>query len=464
MGIGTLIYQKSPHICRTLLLNAYALSLNLERYGKKFELLMEEFERNEKLSRAELEEYQREKFKILIRHAYENVPYYRDVMNDLRLIPGDFKNLNDLPKFPILTREDVKLHNTRLQAVNVPKYKIRHGHTSGTTGSPLGFLWDTSVCVAHHVADWRQKRWAGFGYGEPFVSLQGRQIVPAEREKPPFWVMNHVHNQLFMSSFHLKDEYLWAYIDKIQEFKPRGVEGYPSSIYVLARFLKKNNAYCPVPAVLTSSETLLPLQRELIEERFQCKVFDFYGMAERVVYGTECSFHGGKHLNMDYGITEIVDTDGNVLSGGCFGTIVATGLWNYAMPLIRYKTSDTSAIHSTTCSCGREFPLMDQVTTKAEDLITLEDGRMIPSSILTHPFKPLDNVVKSQIIQTSLNCIEVYIVKGGNYSDNDTDVLMKGLIERLGESINININFVNDIPNDKSGKFRWVISKVNGLY
>lgn len=464
MGIGTLLYRKSPHICRTLLLNAYALSLNLERYGKKFELLAEEFERNEKLSRGELEEYQREKFKSLIRHAYENVPYYRDVMNDLRLVPEDFKDLTDLQKLPILTRDDVKRHNTRLQALNVPKYKVRHGHTSGTTGSPLGFLWDTSVCVIHHVADWRQKRWAGFGYGEPFVSIQGRQIVPADRSKPPFWVMNHVHNQLFMSSFHLKDEYLGSYVEKIQQFMPRGVEGYPSSIYVLARYLKKNNAYCPVPAVLTSSETLLPLQRELIEERFQCQVYDFYGMAERVVYASECKFHTGKHLNMDYGITEIIDSDDRVMPDGCFGTIVATGLWNFAMPLIRYKTSDASAIHSTTCSCGREFPLMDQVTTKAEDLIVLKDGRMIPSSILTHPFKPMDNVVKSQIVQNNYDKVDINIVKGRNYTEADTQLLMSGLRERLGEDVSIKINYVEDIPNDKSGKFRWVISKVEKLY
>lgn len=464
MTIGTFLYQKSPNLGRTILLNIYALSLNLERYGKKFELLMEEFERNEKLSRTELEEYQREKFLVLIRHAYEHVSYYHDVMDELRLVPSDFKDLKDISKLPVLTRDDVKLHNKRLQADNIPKYKIRHGHTSGTTGSPLGFLWDTTVCVAHHAADWRQKRWAGFTFGEPFVSLQGRQIVPSGINKPPFWIMNHIHNQLLMSSFHLKDEYLGAFINKIQQFKPKGVEGYPSSIYVLARYLKKNNMYCPVPAVLTSSETLLPLQRELIEERFQCQVYDFYGMAERVVYASECEYHSGKHLNMDYGITEIIDKNGEVMPEGSFGTIVATGLWNFAMPLIRYKTSDATAITTTKCQCGRDFPLMDQVTTKAEDIVVLADGRMIPSSILTHPFKPMDNILKSQIIQNTVNSLDVNIIKNSNYTEHDTLRLIDGLKERVGSDMKISVNFVNDLPNDKSGKFRWVISKVGKLY
>ncbi|NTW73016.1 MAG: phenylacetate--CoA ligase family protein [Eubacteriaceae bacterium] len=460
MGLSSLIYQHSPNWVRTVMLNIFAYSLNVERYGKKFEMLLNEFERNENLSRAELEEYQREKLLIMISHVYEHVPYYRAVMDGLKLCPKDFNDLTDIQKLPILRREDVKSNYAQLQADNIPRYNIRHGHTSGTTGSPLRFLWDISVCVAHHAADWRQKQWAGFRFGEPFVSLQGRQIVPFQRSKQPFWVMNHIHNQLFMSSFHLKDEFMGAYIEKIKQFRPKGVEGYPSSLYILARYLKKNNMFCPVPAVLTSSETLLPIQRELIEDRFQCKVYDFYGMSERTIFATECKFHSGKHLNLDYGITEVVDKDNNVLRDGDFGTIVATSLWNFAMPLIRYKTSDASFILLDKCPCGSSFPLMNQVTTKQEDIIILTDGKMVPSSILTHPFKPLDNILKSQIIQNTMNSVCIKIVKGDRYTVRDEAELLKGIQERLGDSVDINIKYVRDIPNDKSGKFRWVISKV----
>lgn len=460
MGLSKLLYDKSPHLLRTAFLNVYAYSLNFERYGRDFERLMDEFARNEQLSRGELEEYQREKLVALIHHAYEHVPYYHNVMKGLKLVPSDFKGLEDLPKLPVLTREDVKKHNQLLQADNVPKHRIRHGHTSGTTGSPLGFLWDLSVCTIHHVADWRQKGWAGLKLGDPFISVQGRQVVPATRQKPPFWVMNAVHNQLFMSSFHLKEEFLDSYVDKIRKFGPKGVEGYPSTLYILARHLKKRDRYCAVPAVLTSSETLLPIQRELIEERFQCPVFDFYGMAERVVYASECQYHRGKHLNMDYGIVEVVDNDNDTVSEGTLGTIVATGLWNHAMPLIRYRTSDVTAIHRGTCACGRNFPLMDQVTTKAEDIVLLEDGRMVPSSILTHPFKPMDNIVKSQIIQIDTRTLDIYLVTNRNYSDSDSQLLLKGMKERVGSGMNINLRIVDDIPNEKSGKFRWVISKL----
>lgn len=460
MSLLSAIYNKSNNTIRAIMLNSYAISLHVERYGKKFDDVFNQFSNNEKMSLNELREYQLHRFKIMINHAYNNVPYYNQLMNALKLRPSDFKKLEDISLLPLLTREDVKKSYNKLKAVGIPKYKIRHGHTSGTTGSPLQFLWDTDVCVAHHAADWRQKKWAGANFGDPFISIQGRQVVPIDIVKPPFWVKNHIHNQLFMSSFHLKNEYIGSYVDKILEFNPKAVEGYPSSLYILASYMKHHDIYCPVPAVLTSSETLHPIQRELIEERFKCRIFDFYGMAERVIYASECQIHAGKHLNMDYGITEIVDNNGEALTNEKFGTIVATGLWNFAMPLIRYKTSDISAISSVECECGRSFPLVDNVTTKLEDIIFLEDGKMIPPSILTHPFKPLDNIVKSQIVQHDFWTVEIKIVKNSDYNDNDAKTLLAGMTERLGTNVKINIKYVDEIPNDKSGKFRWVISKV----
>lgn len=455
------IYKNSPTVIRTIFLNAYAYFLNFERYGKKYFSLAEEFKLNESLSYSELEEYQDIKIKSLIIHAYEHVPYYNDIMRKLKLRPQDIERVKDLRKLPILSRQDIKNNFKRLQADNIPKYKIRHGHTSGTTGSPLNFLWDIQVCVAHHVADWRQKRWSGFDFGEPFASLQGRQIIPKQCHTPPFWIYNHVHKQLFLSSFHLKNEVLGSYVDKIRAYAPKAIEGYPSSIYVFAKYLEKINEFLPLAAILTSSETLLPIQRELIEKRFRCKVFDFYGMAERVVYGSECQYHIGKHLNMDYGVTEIVDSSDEVLPLGEFGTIVATSLWNYAMPLIRYKTSDATAITMSNCPCGCSFPFMDDVTTKSEDIVVLKDGRLVPSSVLTHPFKPINSILKSQIIQDSVEHIYVNIVKEKEFNDRDLRILDDGLRERLGRNIIIEYKFLDDIPLSDNGKYRWVISKVD---
>ena len=190
--------------------------------------------------------------------------------------------------------------------------------------------------------------------------FQGRVIVPMQQKKPPFWRRNIINNELFFSAFHLNENNLPYYFDKLADDNVMFLEGYPSHLYILALYLLKNNKKFPVKSVFTSSETLYPSQREIIEKAFQCRVFDYYGMAERTAFATECTVHGGHHLNSDYGITEFLDSNNESLDVENMGKIVATSLWNFAMPFIRYQTNDSCKLKKKQCDCGRNFPLMEQ--------------------------------------------------------------------------------------------------------
>ena len=103
---------------------------------------------------------------------------------------------------------------------------------------------------------------------------------------------------------------------------------------------------------------------------------------------------------------------------------------------------------------------MDDVATKAEDLLTLSDGRLISPSVLTHPFKPITSIVESQIIQEDRDHIRILLVAGTDYSADDEQLLMEGFRERLGEAAQIDIEKVEALTRTKAGKFKWVISKV----
>jgi len=214
-------------------------------------------------------------------------------------------------------------------------------------------------------------------------------------------------------------------------------------------------------ATFTSSEPLYESQKELIQKVFKCRNFDYYGLAEKVVWATECECHVGKHLNMEYGITEIVDKDGVRLTGRKKGYVVGTSLINYGMPLIRYKTTDVSNITLDKCACGRESPRLSDVLTKEEDRIYTRDGRMISASVLTHPFKPLKGVEKSQIIQKKLGHIIVKLVlSGGGITNSQERVLISELKKRIGDDVHVDVVVVDDIPRSANGKYRWVISEV----
>lgn len=457
--VSTVVYEHTPVFLQNIFLSLEGKRLKNVRFRQEFDHLMELWDQTQWFSRCELEEYQKEQLILLIPHIYEAVPYYRKIMDKQKLTPKDIKIVDDLQKLPILTKDDLRT-NFRDLISTKPNSKLWEGHSSGTTGSPVDVLWDKNTIIAHNTAVWRHRKWAGFEFGQPYASLLGRVIVPIKEKKPPFWRYNMPWNQLFLSSFHLEEKNLPYYFEAMKHYNIVALQAYPSTVFILARYLQQANEYFPLKYIFTSSETLLDLQRQIIEERFKCEIYDCYGLAERVMYAGECPNHEGHHLYMEYGITEIVNDDNEVVNDGKHGKVIATGFNNYGMPLIRYEVGDIAAYKTDGCSCGRGLPVLEAITTKAEDIVVTVDGKYISSSVLTHPFKPMHNVEKSQIIQESPDEILIKIVKRTNYTDNDTKHLLSEMHNRLGHAMRIRIQFVEDIPRSSNGKYRWVISKV----
>ena len=454
------LYSHLPGPLQTLGLNYHAWKIHRERFGRPFEEELERFLDRERQPLDSIRAYQTERLRTLIVHAYDTVPYYRERMDAIGLKPDSIRSLEDLPKLPLLHRETVRDQLPRLLSRRFSPRQRIHGHTSGTTGAPLQVYWDRQTCIVNNVVDWRQKIWAGMKYGEPYAVLFGRMIVSPTRRKPPFWRMNYLHHQLWLSTFHLSPANLDAYVDKLRSYRPVAIEGYPSTLFILARHLARTNQTLPMRAALTTSETLFPEQRATIEQAFACRVFDFYGQAERVVFATECERHEGHHPNLDYGILEIVNDRGEPVREGELGWIVGTSLHNHAMPLIRYVTRDVTRLRMKPCSCGRTFPVMDDVTTKAEDIVVTRDGRFISPSTLTHPFKELHDVVESQILQETRDELIVRIVRAKDYDEGQAPRLTHALHQRVGEDMRIRIEYVPELERTASGKFKWVISKV----
>jgi phenylacetate-CoA ligase len=457
------LYNLAPVWGQNLILTGYSAVLDRERYGGRFGEFRDLLAKTEWFSEGELTAYQDERLRAIVKHAYETVPFYRRQFDAYKLKPSEIRGQRDLYKIPLLTRNDIQANFDDLRSRDVVDGSMRTGHTSGTTGSPLTVGYDRdTVWMTYAVLD-RHYRWAGCRLGrdgDRIAVARGNVIVPLDQKQPPFWRMNRYHNQLLLSSFHLSKQNLPAYFDALTHFKPAVVEGYPSTLYVLAKFLQSRGEKFPVKAAMTSSETLYDFQRELIEDRFECRVFDYYGMAERVVFSSECERHEGHHLAMEYGLVEIVDGQGQSVSVGSLGKLVGTSLCNKAMPLIRYVTNDMTSVREKPCSCRRGLKMMDDVTTKSEDMLTLKDGRLISPSVLTHPFKPLDCIEGSQIVQMDPQTVIVRLIPGPTYTSAHTHHLITELTARLGQDIRVEVQMVDRLEQKASGKFKWVISHV----
>lgn len=457
------LYRVAPIWGQNLLLTAYSAWLDRERYGGRYAEYRDLLAKTEWHSRSDLEAYQDERLRTVVAHAYETVPFYRRRFDEQKLTPRDIRGRADLPKIPLLSREDVRQHFDQLRSRAVSRRALRTGHTSGTTGTPLTVGYDRETIWITYATFERHYRWAGARLargGDRVAVVRGNVIVPLEQRRPPFWRLNRVHNQLLLSSFHLSKENLPAYFEALARFRPAVLDGYPSTLYILAKYLQARGETFPLRAVVISSETLYDFQRETIEKSFACRAFDYYALAERVVFSGECDRHEGHHIAMEYGLAEVVDARGVPVARGSTGRLVGTSLHNLAMPLIRYVTNDVTALRAKPCSCGRGLDLMEDVTTKAEDTLTLRDGRLISPSVLTHPFKPLDCIEGSQIVQPDPDTVIVRIVPGPAYTTAHTRHLVDELQARLGQGVKIEVRMVDRLEHAANGKFKWVISHV----
>lgn len=459
MTVAESIYRRSPGWLQTVLMNAHALRIEWHRYGTPYRRATGELMRSERWTLERMRAYQDEQVRRLVSWAYARSPFYRQAWDAVGVGPNDVRGAADLAHLPIIDKAVVREHEPDLMTAR-PQRGWLNGHTSGTTGSPLSVWYDRETCIMTNAADRRQKRWAGMDDGDWLGLFLGRVVVPLESTEGPFWRANRVQRQVWFSSFHLGDEYLPQFVREIRRRGLRFLEGYPSTMYILARFLERHGETLPMHAVFTSSETLLQVQRETIEAAFECRVFDFFGHAERVAFATECEFHSGKHLAEEFGFVEVTDAAGRAMPEGDPGYLVGTTLHNTAMPLIRYRTTDITAIVPGPCQCGRTLRRIRDVTTKAEDVVVTPDGRVISPSILTHPFKPLTQVLKSQIVQDRLDRVIVKIVPSSDFGAAERTHLVRELEARLGSGVDIDIELVADIPPEKSGKYRWVISRV----
>jgi phenylacetate-CoA ligase len=459
-GLGERLYARCPIPIQNLVISHYGRRILRERFGAGFEETMAFLERSERLSSEEIEAYQNERLRAMARHAYETVPHYRDAMDARRLRPSDVRTIADLTKFPITTREDVVGNPDSFLSRAADRRRLRRATSSGTTGNPVTVDWDTGVSIMNNACLQRTRRWAGFEFGRPYATLMGRMVVPVRQTRPPFWRLNRPWNQLFLSPVHLSQEYLPHYVRKLREAKIEALDAYPSSAYVLARHLESSDQRLPLRAVFTSSESLLPLEREVIERAFECRVFDAYSQTERVLYSSECEMHSGHHVFQEYGIMEVVDSEGSPTPPGERGRVVATGLQNMAMPLIRYSMGDTAVLSNQACACGRTLQLLEEVGMKAQDILVTPDGRMIPPGVATGSFKGVRSIVRSQIVQDRAGAVLVRLVVRKSYGAEDENAVRRGLSQCLGAGVRIEFELVDDIPLSGRGKFRRIISTV----
>ncbi len=453
-------YHRLPYRARCFAAGLRGRSLERWRYSAQSPRLIEEALDRESWSAEAWKDWQQDELQRLLHRAATQVPYYRDFWSRRRA-RGDRRPWTDLARWPVLQKETVRRQPEAFLAEDCDPRKMYPEHTSGSTGSPLELWWSRHTARRWYaLVEARLRHWHDLSRRRPWALLGGQLVASARQQEPPFWVWNSPQKQLYLSAYHLAPKTTDAYL---RALKSHGVEhllGYPSGMAALARMALDEGCKGPkLRAVLSNAEPLFEHQRRDIEEVFDCPVRDSYGMAELACAASECR-DGSLHLWPEVGILEILRDDSEEVVTGTPGRIIATGLLNQDMPLIRYEVGDRAMAptEQDPCPCGRKLPRLASLEGRLDDVIVTPEGRRIGR--LDPIFKGRFPIREAQITQVSLRRVILAIVAGKGFGEDHKEALRQRLSERLGPGMAVSVKVVDSLPKNRAGKLRAVVSRI----
>jgi phenylacetate-CoA ligase len=419
---------------------------------------LKEIMRIDALSAEERIAYQEEQLKKLLLHAYQNVPYYHDVLSDAGVVVDSVVHLENFAKIPVLTKEIIRREGSNLYSRDYQERGWYKNTSGGSTGEPVEFLQD------REYSDWNiankifYKMSRGQDIGEREIRLWGseRDILEG-REKFSVRLRNWLYNRKEFNVFRMSEADMECFVSVWNKFRPQWVEAYVQSAYEFAKFIEtKRLSVTPPKGILTSAGTLYPDMERTMAEIFHCPVYNRYGSRE--VGDMACGDRSAKGLRLSIW-NQRIEVLNERLEGSLsdeFGKIYVTTLHNNTMPLIRYDIGDIGIR-------GSDWNYLSKIEGREMSVLRTADGRIVPGEFFIHFIGVVFNtgsISKFQVIQEDLKTVRIKIIirKREEFDKNMGKV--EDSIKKVMGDIRIIWEEVLEIPVLKSGKYSYIISKL----
>ncbi|MBY0435866.1 MAG: hypothetical protein K2U26_17360 [Cyclobacteriaceae bacterium] len=450
------LYYGSPIPAQNILFSLAGARNYIQRYNAHYHSYLNFLRDSQWWNSNQIGDYQEQQLKLMIKHAFEKSPYVNNQLRSANLRPEDIRTVNDLQKIPICNKDLLRDSELPYHDQTLPRSSIIKGLTSGTSGRALT-LYNSSESIGRQWAVWsRHKERFGIRLRNRHLTFGARVPIDSRQQKPPFWRFNLASNQTYLSTFHLSEKFLPDIVNFIKNQKFDYFIGYPSSMYVLAKYMQEHQISLENPPkyVIGGSEVLLPHFETMFKSVFNAEVTEQYGVGEACGNFSKCE-NNRFHLDFEFGIVELLEIPNEVK----LKRILFTSLANKVMPLVRYDIGDYVEVDDQSCSCGRSSLTVKRVMGRLEDFIVTPDGRFVAG--MNQVFEWAPSIREVQITQRSADSITVNYVPGNNFSILDLDSLEIELRKRLGDTIAIVYFKTSEIPRSSSGKYKAVISEMS---
>ena len=412
---------------------------------------------NQWKSYSQLRQLQLKKIVRLIRYVKKNVPFYQQIFEKEPTFLENFHSLTEIKKFPIITKSILNKNYENFISRRIDPHSCAKLNSSGSTGEPTTMLYDPIHQIFNFAFDYRYKHAIGVKFRYNQAIIEDSSYFPKINS-----ITKHI---LYSRTFYLsvfQDPSLL--VQQLQRLNPAIISGPPSIMEAIARIILENRIRKITPRkIICSNEVLDYKARELIEEAFHTKIFETYGLTEIPHVAWECNFHTGFHINVDNVLLEIVK-NGKDCAPHEIGRIIITSFNNKVIPLIRYDTGDLGCLTDEKCPCGRNFPLIEKIYGRTNDLLHLPNGKITHPWILINALKTLSFVKQLQIIQEKEDLMVIKIVENHAANSFNETLIINTCKKTLGDEINFRIKKVSRIDRGKDRKFHVVISKLHQKY
>lgn len=452
------LYERLPGRMRYAIGGAYKHLPKRWRLGARYGEFTTLAGAGETWSADERHAYQLEQLQLVLRHAANHCPFYRDRFAQAGFDPDDLRSADDMQECPGTEKQDLLDHLPEMVSRGVSESRRLYITTGGSTGVPVGFYLENGVSRPKEQA-FLEAMWRRAGYTDTARLAVIRGHVTSSRAQGRIASYDATRNWLMLSSYHLTQERLPEYLDALDRFRPDMLHAYPSAALLLAEYLERAGESWRVPlrAVLCGSERLTLPQKRLLERVFGCRVYRWYGHSERVVLAGEGRQSELFYFFPQYGHVEFGPPDAEGLR-----EVIGTSFHNLAMPLIRYHTGDYVRL-AEPGSAELEFPwpaAIDVVGREQEFLVSAGGRRISMTAINMHD-DVFDHLYAVQFYQDERGVAEMRYIPGPRFHSSQLPSIEARMRQKLGDDFRITYSAVTEVERTARGKHKWLVSRIS---
>lgn len=443
MKLKEIFINYSPEPILNLSITIYNTYMYKIRHSNEYGYYRNYYKNADNLNKIDLQTEIENKKSKFFEYITTHSPWYK------------YYNFENISLMNVLNKQDILNHLNEIKTINEKDGLV--SLTGGTTGASMKVIYTKSDMQERFAILDHFRAKHGYELGKKTAWFSGKNLISDKDIKKGICSHYDFINKIrFYSTFHINERNFVTYWKSLNSFKPEFIVGFPSSVYELCKMADSKELHLThkVKVFFPTAETVLPEHREVINRVMGCKLVDQYASSEGAPFILECEA-GKMHIHPLTGIFEVVNED---MQPAQEGEILVTSFITHGTPLVRYRIGDRIKLGSNSeiCDCGSLFPIVEKIEGRSTDYILSPTHGKVNLGNISNSTKDVNGIIKFQVIQNFLDRVQVLIVTNDRFNIIEQDKFVAALQERLGFQIDISIENVNDIPTEKSGKFRIV--------